>query len=48
VLIAAVVSAFAGAYIGSKLLKKVTFDFVQRIVTTMIILLAIGLGSGLL
>ena len=48
VLITAVASAFAGAYIGSKLLKKVTLDFVQWTVTIMIVLLAIGLGTGLL
>jgi uncharacterized membrane protein YfcA len=48
VLIFAAFSSFAGAYIGNRLLKKVTFDFVQRIVTGMIILLAVGLGSGLL
>jgi hypothetical protein len=48
VLISAVASAFAGAYIGSKLLKKITLDFVQWTVTVMIILLAIGLGTGLL
>lgn len=48
VLIIAAFSSFAGAYIGNRLLKKVTFDFVQRIVTGMIILLAVGLGSGLL
>lgn len=48
VLITAVCSAFAGAYIGSKLLKKVTLNFVQRTVTVMIILLAIGLGTGLI
>jgi hypothetical protein len=48
VLFSAVVSAFAGAYIGSKLLKKITLNFVQYTVTIMIILLAIGLGTGLL
>jgi hypothetical protein len=47
-LISAILSAFAGAYLGSKLLKKVTFSFVQYTVTIMIIVLAIGLGSGLL
>ncbi len=47
-LISAILSAFAGAYLGSKLLKKVTFSFVQYTVTIMIIILAIGLGSGLL
>ena len=48
VLISAIASAFAGAYIGSRLLKKITLDFVQWTVTVMIILLAIGLGTGLL
>ena len=48
VLIAAVLSACIGAYIGSKLLKKITLNFVQWTVTIMIMLLAIGLGTGLL
>lgn len=48
VLVTAILSAFAGAYIGSKLLKKITLGFVQWAVTTMILLLAIGLGTGLL
>ncbi len=48
VLIAAILSAFGGAYIGSKLLRKITQEFVQRAVTLMIIILAIGLGTGLL
>lgn len=48
VLIMAIVSAFAGAYLGSKLLKKITLTTVQYAVTIMIILLAIGLGTGLL
>jgi uncharacterized membrane protein YfcA len=47
-LISAVASAFAGAFIGSKLLKKITLSFVQWSVTIMIIILAIGLGTGLL
>ena len=47
-LISAVASAFAGAFIGSKLLKKITLNFVQWTVTIMIVILAIGLGTGLL
>ena len=47
-LIVAVLSAFAGAYIGSKALKKVTLRFVQNVVTIMIFLLAIALGLGLI
>ena len=44
----AVLSAFAGAYVGSKALKKVTFGFIQGAVTIMIFLLAIALGIGLI
>jgi uncharacterized membrane protein YfcA len=44
-LISAILSAFAGAYIGSKLL---TLKFVQYTATGMIILVAICLGAGLL
>jgi uncharacterized protein len=48
VLCSAVLSAFAGAFAGSKLLKKITLGVVQWTVTVMIILLATGLGTGLL
>jgi len=47
-LCSAIISAFAGAYLGSKLLKKITLGFVQWTVTVMIIILAIGLGTGLI
>jgi uncharacterized membrane protein YfcA len=47
-LIMAVLSAFAGAYLGSKLLKKVTLDFVQKIACTMIIFLALLLAAGII
>ena len=45
--IAATLSAFAGAYVGSKLLKKVTLKTIQRIVTVMLIILSIALGLGI-
>ena len=45
---AATVSAFAGAFIGSKLLKKVTHELVQIIVTIMLIGISIALGLGLI
>lgn len=45
---AATLSAFAGAFIGSKLLKKVTLELVQIVVTIMLIGLSIGLGLGLI
>ncbi len=44
--IAATLAAFAGAFIGSKLLKKVTVKTIQYIVTSMLLLFAIYLGSG--
>jgi uncharacterized protein len=46
--VAATVSAFAGAFIGNKLLKKVTLELVQIIVTIMLIGLSIALGLGLI
>lgn len=45
--VAATVSAFAGAYIGSRLLKKVTLHAVQLVVTIMLIILSIALGLGI-
>jgi uncharacterized membrane protein YfcA len=45
--IAATLSAFAGAYLGSRLLKSVTFSTIQIIVTVMLIVLSVGIGSGL-
>jgi uncharacterized membrane protein YfcA len=44
--IAATLSAFVGAFFGSKLLKKVTMESVQIIVTIMLIILSIALGLG--
>jgi len=43
-----VAAAFVGALLGSKLLKKVTLSAVQKMVTVMIFVLAIVLGSGLI
>jgi uncharacterized protein len=39
-------AAFAGAYLGNKLLKKVTFHFVQVVVAVMLFCIAIALGAG--
>ncbi len=47
-LVSAVISAFAGAFIGSRLLKKVTMGFVQNVVTVLIIVIALLLGAGLI
>lgn len=46
-LFTAILSAFAGAYIGNKLLKKITMKFIQRTVAVLIMLLAVGLGAGI-
>ena len=45
---AAVLSAFAGAYLGNKYLKKMTMGSIQRIVAIMLFLIAIGLMAGVL
>ena len=45
---AAVLSAFAGAYLGNKYLKKMTMTGIQRIVAVLLFLIAIGLITGLL
>ena len=44
--IAAVLSAITGSYIGNRLLKKVTIHFLQLVVATLLILVSIGLGAG--
>ncbi len=46
--IAATLSAFAGAFVGSKLLKKITMAAVQVLVSIGLCLLAIALGMGLI
>lgn len=46
--IAAVFSAITGAFIGSRLLKKVTLRFIQILVSTMLIIISIAIGSGLI
>lgn len=45
---AAVLCAFAGAYLGNIFLKKVTIAFVQKLVTLMLLVFAILLGVGIL
>lgn len=47
-ILVAVLAAFAGAFIGNKLLKKITIKFLQIFVSVMIILLALALGAGLI
>lgn len=47
-LISATLAAIAGAYAGKKLLKKVTFKTVQLLVAVMLIIISIGLGTGII
>lgn len=44
----ATLAAIAGAFIGNKLLKKVTLSFIQNLVAAMLILLALAMGAGLI
>lgn len=45
---AAVACAFAGAFIGSRLLKKVTLKSLQFVVSAMLFVIALGLIAGVL
>jgi len=46
-ILAATASAFAGAFLGRAILKKITLRTVQRIVGVMLIFLGVGLSIGL-
>ena len=46
-LLAATLSAFAGAWIGVRLVKKVTLEGVRRLVGTLLILVGVGIALGL-
>jgi len=48
VVICATLAAIAGAFIGNKLLKKITLKFIQKLVAVMLIVLSLALGSGLI
>lgn len=41
-------SAFAGAWLGNRLIKKVTIQTIQILVSTLLFLIAIGLASGVI
>ena len=47
-LAAATLSAFAGAFAGSRLLKKTTLGGIQKTVAGLLVVVAIGLASGFL
>jgi uncharacterized protein len=44
----ATIAAFIGAYFGNKLLKKMTIDSIQQFVATMLIVIAVLLGMGVI
>jgi uncharacterized membrane protein YfcA len=44
--LAATISAIAGAYLGNKLLKKVTLKFIQITVAIVLIIVSVALGAG--
>jgi uncharacterized membrane protein YfcA len=44
----AVLAAFAGALVGNRYLKKMTLERIQRLVAIMLLLVALGLMSGVL
>jgi hypothetical protein len=46
--VCATLSAIIGAYIGNKLLKKVTLRFLQVTVAVLLILISVALGAGLI
>lgn len=46
--IGACISAFTGAYVGAKVLQKVTFRSVQLIVSALLIVVGVGLIAGVL
>jgi uncharacterized protein len=48
VLISGTLAAFAGSYIGTRLVKKITMRNIQVIIGIMLLLLAIALGFGII
>lgn len=46
--ITATLSAFAGAYLGKKLLKKLTIKSIQVVVATLLVIISLGMISGVL
>ena len=47
-LFAATASAFLGAWLGTRLVKKVTLRTIRNVVSAMLIVIAVLLGSGLI
>jgi uncharacterized membrane protein YfcA len=47
-LLTAIIAAIIGVIIATRLLKKVTMTFVQNIVAILLILISVGLGTGII
>ena len=47
IILAAIIAAFAGSFVGARLMKKVTLQAVQIIVGVMLIVVGIGMATGL-
>jgi uncharacterized membrane protein YfcA len=47
IIIAAIIAAFAGSFVGARLMKKVTLHAVQVIVGVMLIVVGVGMATGL-
>lgn len=47
IILAAIIAAFAGSFVGARLMKKVTLHAVQIIVGVMLIVVGIGIATGL-
>lgn len=47
-LISATAAAIAGAFIGNKLLKKITLHFIQVVVAVMLVIISVALGLGII
>lgn len=47
-LVAATAAAFAGAFLGNRLLQKITLRTIEASVAVMLIVIAVALGSGLI
>ena len=43
---AATLAAITGAFLGNRLLKKLTLGFIQKLVAVMLLLLSVALGAG--
>jgi uncharacterized protein len=47
-IISATLAAITGAFVGNKLLKKITLRFIQILVTIMLFIISIALGAGII